>query len=331
MSSDWPVCPVADVSAPRRMGAALTYARRYALFTLVGIAGEDDLDAPDLDGNRTDGRPAATGNGQGPPGANGHAAPAAPGIERAKRSAGVPTAPKPLLGLEASAGCRDRLLEDMTSIGTADELAVWAQRVLPTKNTMRTEDAAIVERAFAARLDQVFGPPGSEDSQVTDSEDNAPAVQPEPRAPGGAAVSAPPASDDSAVGLVPPSSEMPVPDAACAELAFGKTRRKRDKDHRAFVASKPCLVCGRCPADAHHLRFAQPRALGAKVSDEFTVPLCRIHHRELHLRVDEPAWWDEHKIDALAAAQLLWAQTRNPHGEGAKNPVGVLAAPGDAR
>src|SRR6516164_11062634 len=48
IASDWPVCPIADMASPRRMGAALTYARRYALFTLVGIAGEDDLDAPDL-------------------------------------------------------------------------------------------------------------------------------------------------------------------------------------------------------------------------------------------------------------------------------------------
>src|SRR5947208_10130184 len=48
ISSDWPVCAIADMATPRRMGAALTYARRYALFTLVGIAGEDDLDAPDL-------------------------------------------------------------------------------------------------------------------------------------------------------------------------------------------------------------------------------------------------------------------------------------------
>ncbi|MGC1178492.1 MAG: ERF family protein, partial [Methyloceanibacter sp.] len=48
MSSDWPVCPISETAAPHRMGAALTYARRYALFTLVGIAGEDDLDAPDL-------------------------------------------------------------------------------------------------------------------------------------------------------------------------------------------------------------------------------------------------------------------------------------------
>ena len=48
VASQWPVCPLADIASPHRMGAALTYARRYALFTLVGIAGEDDLDAPDL-------------------------------------------------------------------------------------------------------------------------------------------------------------------------------------------------------------------------------------------------------------------------------------------
>lgn len=48
VSSDWPVCTVGETAAPHRLGAALTYARRYGLFTLVGIAGEDDLDAPDL-------------------------------------------------------------------------------------------------------------------------------------------------------------------------------------------------------------------------------------------------------------------------------------------
>jgi hypothetical protein len=56
LSSEWPVCPIAETAAPRRMGAALTYARRYALFTLVGIAGEDDLDAHDLaEGAKADG------------------------------------------------------------------------------------------------------------------------------------------------------------------------------------------------------------------------------------------------------------------------------------
>jgi hypothetical protein len=108
----------------------------------------------------------------------------------------------------------------------------------------------------------------------------------------------------------PPHPAIPDPD--CADLAFGKTRRKRDKDHRAFVAARPCLVCGRHPTDAHHLRFAQPRALGRKVSDEFTVPLCRIHHRQLHLRADEAAWWQQYDINPLEVAQRLWSETRGP-------------------
>ena len=76
------------------------------------------------------------------------------------------------------------------------------------------------------------------------------------------------------------------------------------------MAAQPCLVCGRQPADAHHLRFAQPRALGRKVSDEFTVPLCRLHHRALHARGDEQAWWAALNIDPAPLAQQLWEQTR---------------------
>src|SRR6202163_4062235 len=72
VSSDWPVCPVAETAAPHKMGAALTYARRYALFTLVGIAGEDDLDAPDLPGiHLNDGSLVAASSDRAKP--NGHA------------------------------------------------------------------------------------------------------------------------------------------------------------------------------------------------------------------------------------------------------------------
>src|SRR5262249_7909338 len=74
-------------------------------------------------------------------------------------------------------------------------------------------------------------------------------------------------------------------------------QRLRDKAHLKFVASQPCLVCGRQPSDPHHLRFAQPRALGMKVSDEFTVPLCRGHHRQLHQTGNEAGWWENLKID----------------------------------
>jgi len=98
-------------------------------------------------------------------------------------------------------------------------------------------------------------------------------------------------------------------------LALAEPRRRRDKSHLRFVASQPCLVCGRNPADPHHLRFAQPRALGVKVSDEFTVPLCRGHHRQLHQSGNEIAWWDALNIKALTIARQLWEQTHPDAGE----------------
>src|SRR5436190_7682904 len=86
-------------------------------------------------------------------------------------------------------------------------------------------------------------------------------------------------------------------------------------EHLKFVSSQPCLVCCRSPSDAHHLKFAQGRALGRKVSDEFTVPLCRTHHRELHLRGDERTWWQQFNVDPIRAASALWVQTRSPVAE----------------
>ena len=94
-------------------------------------------------------------------------------------------------------------------------------------------------------------------------------------------------------------------------LAFPEPRRQRNKIHLRFVAKQPCVICGRQPCDAHHLRFAQTRGLGLKVSDEFTVPLCRGHHRELHRAGNEPQWWAARGIDALDAARKLWIET-NP-------------------
>jgi hypothetical protein len=93
-------------------------------------------------------------------------------------------------------------------------------------------------------------------------------------------------------------------------LTIAEPKRLRDKAHLRFVASQPCLVCGRQPCDPHHLRFAQPRALGLKVSDEFTVPLCRGHHRQLHQAGNEVTWWEDLKINALEIAKGLWEQTR---------------------
>ena len=121
-------------------------------------------------------------------------------------------------------------------------------------------------------------------------------------------------------GLVPAQIDKSL-------LTIAEPKRLRDKAHLRFVASQPCLVCGRQPSDPHHLRFAQPRALGLKVSDEFTVPLCRGHHRQLHQAGNEVAWWEGLKINALPVAKGLWeqthpksatAQTQQPNGIPAK-------------
>jgi DNA recombination protein Rad52 len=93
-------------------------------------------------------------------------------------------------------------------------------------------------------------------------------------------------------------------------LFFPEPKRLRDKAHLRFVAAQPCLICGRQPSDPHHLRFAQPRALGLKVSDEFTVPLCRGHHRQVHQTGNEAAWWEDLDINALEIAKGLWEQSR---------------------
>jgi hypothetical protein len=92
-------------------------------------------------------------------------------------------------------------------------------------------------------------------------------------------------------------------------LALPEPRRFRDKTHVKFVSKQPCLICGRQPTDAHHLRFAQHAALSRKVSDEFTVPLCRGHHREVHRSGDEASWWSKAGIDPIGAARTLWAET----------------------
>src|SRR5262249_51067393 len=120
-------------------------------------------------------------------------------------------------------------------------------------------------------------------------------------------------ADQEQASLVPPlvpSGLDPIPSLIDkSQLAIAEPKRLRDKTHLKFVASQPCLVCGRHPCDPHHLRFAQPRGLGLKVSDEFTVPLCRGHHRQLHQAGNEVAWWKDRQIDALGVAKDLWKQT----------------------
>ena len=80
-------------------------------------------------------------------------------------------------------------------------------------------------------------------------------------------------------------------------LTISEPKRIRCKEHLRLVAEQPCLVCGRSPSHAHHIRYAQAKGLGLKVSDEFTVPLCAIHHSENHATGNERRWWQEHNLD----------------------------------
>jgi hypothetical protein len=147
--SDWPICPVSETAEPHRMGAALTYARRYALFTLVGIAGEDDVDAPDLEAAATkpsQGLDADRGSANGPKHSDGRRPPPARSGREFK------TTSKPILSAEQSASRRDALLVEIERLNSAEDAAAWARDRLPVKNALITVDAHAVERTFAARL-----------------------------------------------------------------------------------------------------------------------------------------------------------------------------------
>ena len=286
IASEWPVCPIAETAHPQRMGAALTYARRYALFTLVGIAGEDDLDAPDLldapspvaandisKGRQTDGKPS---NGS---------------IHK-----------QPILSPEPSAELRDRLIAEINELKDGESLAVWAQRRLRAKNTLMSEDAGAVESAYEAVLtktpfeamEQPLSQPEHSSFRAGMAVNNPKTVR--PTAPENEHTSSTTAHDHR------PSTKNEV------TFPIQKSIRKRNKAHLAFVANQPCLICKRSPCDAHHLKFAQPRSLGRKVSDEFTVPLCREHHQELHRHGNELAWWANVQITPLPVATELWRQ-----------------------
>ena len=120
--------------------------------------------------------------------------------------------------------------------------------------------------------------------------------------------------------LVPEEANQKPERIDVSQLTIAHPKRLRDKAHLKFVASRPCLICERQPSDPHHLRFAQPRAIGLKVSDEFTVPLCRVHHRQVHQAGNEETWWKTLNIDPLAIAKGLWEQT---HQKSASNPSSV--------
>lgn len=273
ISSDLPVCASKDVEAPHRMGAALTYARRYALFALVGIAGEDDLDAPDAVAG-----PAPSREPQSVP------------VSKGKPNKVVLNRTL-MLQPEASADLRERLVGELESLQASEGLLGWARVSLPLKNTLMEADARIVEIAYQKRLDALVS---SEPPVARDLADPEQKVVSTPQLAASADRQA--------------AHEQPVNTIREIGLAFPKELpRKRSKEHLLFVRSQPCLVCKQGPSDAHHLKFAQAKALGRKVSDEFTVPLCRSHHQELHRHGNERAWWANMQIAPLPIAKEFWA------------------------
>jgi hypothetical protein len=168
------------------------------------------------------------------------------------------------------------LLREIEKLGALNGAALWAQRKLPAKNQLSEADARLVEEAFAAKL---------------------------------AAIQAQSAKSDDVPEQSLPEETNTATQINKSMLVFPEPRRVRDRDHIRHVIKQPCLICGRRPSDPHHLRFAQSRALGRKVSDEFTVPPCRAHHREVHRSGNEGSWWRNTGVDALAAARVLWLET----------------------
>ena len=173
------------------------------------------------------------------------------------------------------------MLSQLDAIVDGDRAALWAKRSLPDKNKLTVADAQRVEEAFQASLAGMAAAPEQTDQRPQSHDAN-------PKA---------------------PRKQRASKTIDKSVLALPEPRRIRDRDHVRFVAKQPCLICGRRPSDAHHLRYAQSRALGRKVSDEFTVPLCRGHHREVHHCGDEAAWWKAASVDPTVAAGALWRET----------------------
>jgi hypothetical protein len=198
-----------------------------------------------------------------------------------------------VLAADQSAALRDRLAAELGNLKSADEAAEWVHKNLPAKNTLTSADAETVEAGFRERLAAIEG------------------GQPDAAAAKGTAI--PRDEPESVQSQAFDALEVAAPQPTIVQRrrAAAKTIRLRDKEHCRFVATQPCVVCGRTPTEAHHIRFAQPRALGRKVSDEYAVPVCRIHHRELHRYGDEASWWAGVNIDPVPMALELWRRWRS--------------------
>ena len=308
VSSEWPVCAICETEAPRRMGAALTYARRYALFTLVGIAGEDDLDAPTSTPKSTWPRyiprpmrpkqPAPRNRWRRPTWRERDLRRRRPPTKKAGISLRRRRSDRSNRQLSASSSMRSLAL-----LESDEEAAEWVHKNLPAKNTLTAADADVLEVSFRERLAAI-----ELASLVNEG-------QPSTDAHGPLGQTTGPNSQGTAgepfLESTDASAPLPIvlPAKARRRRVMQKAIRLRDKEHCKFVTTQPCVVCGRRPSEAHHIRFAQPRALGRKVSDEYTVPICRLHRRELHRYGDEASWWAAISLDPIPIALSLWKRS----------------------
>jgi hypothetical protein len=253
------------------------------------LRSEDDIDAPDLCAGPTS-LSSSTGLERALQRGDGNSPGQPQGTGNGRRRGSKKSGSRVILDPTQSAHLRDKLLLEVEKITSADLATTWASEALAAKNSLTADDAKLVEEAFERRLSELpsFDSAGS-------------------------------SNDGPSVTLIAGPQETGTPersDAGPAKgidkslLALAAPRRYRNREHLRYVMQQPCLICGRKPSDPHHLRYMQPRALDRKASDEFAVPLCRVHHRAAHRVGDERAWWKAAGIDPIKIARRLWKQTR---------------------
>jgi hypothetical protein len=199
------------------------------------------------------------------------------------------------------------LLAEIAAIGSSELAARWAHDALPRKNSLTGADAKVVEEAFERRISDLAASKSAalarEQSLPAHAEPSVDTPVAQRVVPDGGALADGKGSESNSASAVDKS-----------ELPIAAPRRYRNREHLRTIIKQPCLVCGRKPSDPHRLRFAQPKALGPKASNEFTVPLCRMHHREVHRAGSEQAWWKAAGIDPLKIARKFWRETRLDEG-----------------
>ena len=203
------------------------------------------------------------------------------------------------MSAEESAALRDQLIADLNRLQSSDEAADWVHKNLAVKNTLTVAAAESVEASFRERVLTLEASLVVAEGQMDPAKDDG--VEP----PGAHAFIE--TMDASAAALI----ILPQRPPGRRRCVAAKAIRLRDKEHCRYLTTQPCVVCGRIPSEAHHIRFAQPRALGRKVSDEYTVPVCRLHHRELHRYGDEASWWVGVNVDPLPVALELWRRSKS--------------------